>query len=704
MTPRAPLQPWLHELAVCVRGNVTVLGDWGGDITGDGAQGLWVDDRRVLSQLRIRVDGEPVARVGWHATGSTARFLGSARTLAPATPDPAVEIHRHRSLGAHGLTELVAVTARTLDDVEVELEITLAGDDATISSAKSGWVESGLLPATAPMPRQSAPGASADPRPTPLAVMQGSSHRVTIEITPAPDEVVLTDQGVRVRFRVTVPGGATCQIRLGVVASRTAASDFEADPGCDRIDWSQVRVEATDPRIGQVIAAGLADLHALLLSDPRDPRDVFAAAGTPWYLTLFGRDSIWTALLTLPIGTDLAAGTLRALARRQGRRLDPATGQEPGKIPHELRRFNLHDPVSGLALPSVYFGTVDATALWVILLDEARRWGLADGVVTGLLPSLEAALTWLVEHSMPEADGLLKYYDASGSGLANQGWKDSGDAIRFRDGRIAEGPIALVEAQAYAAHALRVGGDLLAAYGIGDGAAQRAAAEQLAERLRDRFWVDAPTGRYLGLAIDRSGTLVDGLGSNMGHVLGRGLLDDKEIDAITAALTGPELLDDFGLRTLGNRNGGYNPLGYHTGAIWTHDTAIAALGLARDGRTRQAVALCRGLLRSAAAFDYRWPELYAGADTLGRPVAYPAACRPQAWSAASCIALLTVLLGLRPDAQRGTLTLTPVRPAPFGAMRVRGLRFLGGAVDLDVDPDGAITILAQPPGAQVRVT
>ncbi len=189
----------------------------------------------------------------------------------------------------------------------------------------------------------------------------------------------------------------------------------------------------------------------------------------------------------------------------------------------------------------------------------------------------------------------------------------------------------------------------------------------------------------------------------MGHVLGTGALTSDEARLVAASVTGPELLDRFGVRTLGSGNGGFNPIGYHTGSIWTHDTAIVALGLAAEGLTTEAVAVASTLLASAEAFDYRWPELYAGQPTMGRPAPYPASCRPQAWSAAAAVALVSVALGLRPDAATRTLHVRPARPAAYGPMRVEGLWFCGGRVDLDLAADGTLTVLQAPAGVMVQV-
>jgi glycogen debranching enzyme len=400
--------------------------------------------------------------------------------------------------------------------------------------------------------------------------------------------------------------------------------------------------------------------------------------------------------MMLPFGTELAAGTLRVLARRQGTRHDPASAEAPGKIPHELRRTAYHDPETGLALPPVYYGTVDATALWVTLLVEAWRWGLPEDEVRALLPHLRAALEWLRTDARPDDDGLLKYLDTSGTGLANQGWKDSGDAIRWRDGRVADAPIALVEAQAYAVEALANAAHLLRALGE-DGAEQaEALAEELREHVADRFWVDTDAGRHLAIALDGAGAAVDGLGSNMGHVLGTGALRPGEAAAVAARLTGAELLDEFGVRTLGTANGGFNPIGYHTGSIWTHDTAIAAWGLSREGCLPEGGRVARALLASAEAFDYRWPELYSGEPMMGRPAPYPASCRPQAWSAASVAVLVSVALGITADAPNRRLRVDPVRPAPFGALRVEGLRIGGASFTAVQDADGSVRLEGLP--------
>lgn len=686
----APRQPWLHELSICVNGNVTALSAPSGQIGADGAQGVFVDDRRVVSVLEVRLGAEPAVPVAHASAGARSDFFGSARHLGNPGADPTVEVLRHREVVTQGVREVVEVVSRADAPVETELVVRLGGDGLPIGTVKSGLVAGSSLPV-----RQEGSD----------LVWADDWHEVRAVFDPAPEalDTAGPDPVGAARFSLRVAPGGRESVTMLVTARRLQATSFDAGSGAALVDWSAVSVEGADPRLTQALDVGLDDLRHLLLTDPEQPTDVFTGAGTPWYLTLFGRDSLWAARMLLPFGTELAAGTLRALARRQGRVLDDSSAEAPGKIPHEQRRAGYADPSQGLALPPVYYGTIDATPLWVALLHDAWRWGMPAAEVEALLPNLRAAVGWLTGYAAPDEDGLLKYIDRSGSGLANQGWKDSGDSMRWRDGRIADAPIALLEAQAYAVEAAECAATLYEALGEDGAPALREWAAAMRTRVRERFWVDGPDGRYLGMAVDAHGGTVDGVGSNMGHVLGTGTLDAQEAARVAATLTSPTMLGRYGVATLASDNGGYNPIGYHTGSIWTHDTAICALGLAREGHTAEAARVGRSLLESAEAFDYRWPELYAGSGVLDRPAPYPASCRPQAWSAASAAALISVALGFEPDAPAGRLTLRPARPAAYGPMTVRGLRFAGHTFGVEVGADGSATVLDAPAGIAIEV-
>jgi len=368
------------------------------------------------------------------------------------------------------------------------------------------------------------------------------------------------------------------------------------------------------------------------------PQDGFFAAGAPWYFALFGRDSIWTARMLLPLSTEPARRTLRILARRQGQRVDVEAAEEPGKIMHEQRRETRN--LGAMSLPPLYYGTIDATPLWICLLHDAWRAGLPEPDVADLVPALERALAWLIDCGDADDDGFLEYRDASGHGLANHGWKDSFDSIRFHDGRVAEGPVAICEAQGYAYEAAIDGATLLDAFGRPGADRYRSWAAELADRFRASFWCGTGENRYPALALDGNKRPVDSLTSNIGHLLGTGIVNADEELLIAKLVASPALDSGLGLRTMAVTDAGYAPLSYHCGSVWPHDTAIVIAGLVRAGLAEYATGLIEGLLRASIAFEQRLPELWSGE---GRPIPYPVACRPQAWSAASAVVVAHAL-------------------------------------------------------------
>ncbi|MFG1705034.1 glycogen debranching N-terminal domain-containing protein [Nonomuraea sp. M3C6] len=678
------LQPLLHDLVSTVMAPASALSGADGQIRPSGVQGLFRADRRVLSQARLLIDGFEPEAVGHAPAGpGRTRFVSLARRLGDPGPDPTVRLDRVREVSPHGMSERVEIVSTASVPVTATVTVELACDFAATDAVKSGRATD--LPVPAALDGQgrlswrsadtqvTVTGAGAQARP-------GDEPRLSWEISLAP------------RARTTL-------------AWQLAVEDPDAAvvPATGSLEWSPPRAAAADRRITRLLDQSLADLSSLRLAEPAAPGDTFLGAGVPWFLTLFGRDSIWAARMLLPLGTELAAGTLRVLARRQGERLDRDSGEAPGKIMHELRRNAFALPQEGKRVLAAYYGTIDATPLWISLLHDAWRWGMPEEEVEALLPHLGAALGWLAEHADPDGDGFLEYIDASGRGLANQGWKDSGDSIRFHDGRLAEPPIALAEVQGYAHQAALHGAALLDAFGRPGADRWREYAAALAVRFRAAFWVDGAQGPFPALALDRDKRPVNALTSNIGHLLGTGLLTKEESAQVAALLAEPSMAEGFGLRTMSSCEEGFSPLSYHCGSIWPHDTAIVIAALAGEGFDEQAATLAEGLLAAAESFDYRLPELYGGdaRHQVGRPVAYPAACRPQAWSAAAAVTIAHVALGLYPDVPAGRTLLRPLAGAPLGALTVGGLRVAGGDVEVSVAHDGTATVTGLPSGLRL---
>jgi glycogen debranching enzyme len=671
-------QPYLHELVTVVAAPALALSDADGQLTGAGATGVYLADRRVLSRLVVGVDGREPATVGGQSLDTaTARFVGVVRHLGDPGPDPTVFVERARTISPRGLRETIRLVSRAREPLTCTVNVELDADLADIAEVKSG------RPTATPPCRPDLDGAGTVRWP----VADGIA--VIATLAPEPDETrAAAPSRVLAGWDVALPARGRWEATVEVTATAPGAPPAAAPP--TRELWRAPAVSAGDHRLPALVDRSVADLSGLLAADPVADDDHYLTAGAPWYLTLFGRDSLWAARMALPLGTDLAAGTLRTLARRQGTRTDPSTEEEPGKILHEVR--------VGPAGPVRYYGTVDATPLWISLLHDAWRWGLADADVAELLPNLEAALGWLREAT---GDGFVRYVDNAGV-LSNQGWKDSFDSIQFSDGRLAEPPIALCEVQAYAFAAAMDGAALLDAFGRPGGDDWRHWAAGLRDRFRSAFWVEDRLGRYPAIALDGDGRPVDSVTSNIGHLLGTGFLDQAETAAVIRRLAAPDMDSGFGLRTMSSRSAGFNPLSYHGGSVWSHDTAIALRGLAAVGTgdaAPLAASLVRGLLAAAPAFDFRLPELYGGESAGGgrRPLAYPAACRPQAWSAGAALVVLTATLGLTPDLPAGRLTLRPMRPSPVGGLTVRGLRLAGRPLDVRLTAAGDAEVLTAAP-------
>lgn len=697
-------QPWLHDLVAALQAPTVALSSPDGQMRPGGAQGVLHADVRVLSLSLLTVNGsEPEPVTGGGTGAQAALFTGLVRGLGDKGADPTVRVERSRRVARGEVAEEISVLSYAHVPVRARVELALAADLARIEAVKSGRAGDGEHGVAMDAVNQTPDGVllrwGADGVRAELRAEGPGVHATTGDSDDdnSSDDDEDSGGGATISWLIDLPSAGSVTLHWTLRAEVAAAPvRGAASPGSA---WRDVRIDCADRRLPALAEQSLADLRALLMAPVDAPDDVFPAAGAPWFFTLFGRDSLWTARLMLPFGWELAAGTLRALAARQGTRVDDETMQAPGKIPHELRQVaSVHDDVGHdgrpMRLPPLYYGTVDSTPLWVCVLHDAWRAGMPEEQVRALLPNLRAALGWLLDHGDADGDGFLEYLDTGGHGLANQGWKDSGDSIRFADGSQALGPIALCEVQGYAYEAAVHGADLLDAFsdadgdsGSGDDSSNedssdrkfagrlRGWAVDLAAGFRERFWAEDADGPFPALALDGKKRPVDALTSNVGHLLGTGLLNAAETALVLDRLTSPALDSGFGLRTMSARNRGYSPLSYHCGSVWPHDTAIVIRAMAVAGHGGRSLSLVDGLLAAAERFGWRLPELYGGdarAET-SRPIPYPAACRPQAWAAASVGAITQALLGLEMDVPGGRVECRPIAPSPFGTLHVDGL-------------------------------
>jgi len=416
------------------------------------------------------------------------------------------------------------------------------------------------------------------------------------------------------------------------------------------------------------------------------------AAGMPWFMTVFGRDTLITCLQTLLFGPELARTALEVLAELQARDDNPDVDAEPGKIVHELR--------SGKAAQKwfrTYYGTADATPLFLVLLSEVWRWTDDAAFVRQLREPALAALRWIDEFGDRDGDGFVEYERRTPRGLANQSWKDSGDSQRFHDGSLAATPIAPVEVQGYVYDAKLRTAELAREVWRDRPLAERLEreAEELKRTFNERFWTDARGGYYV-LALDGEKRQVDSLCSNIGHLLWSGIVPRERVDAVVDQLMGEELWSGWGVRTMSSGDAGYNPLSYHNGTVWPHDNSLIAHGLGLHNRWPEAQRIVRRMLTAGSYFGYQLPEVFAGLprEETPFPIAYPTAARPQAWAAGTPVLLLQVLLGLQPDRRRGQLITRAPEELPSWAgrsLRLTGIRAFDRAWDVRVE-HGHVTV------------
>jgi glycogen debranching enzyme len=729
--PHAAIVPAtdLGGVGVLKHGNLYLLSDPFGDVHPDSrGLGLYDLDTRILSCAVLRINGvRPTLLRAQSATNhiSTIQLTNPELRRDPSIKQAAADALAQRALSvtrrrwiAGGLAERIEITNYSANAQDIDLDLELDADAADIFEVRGRIRER--------RGRHRPTEATNESLVFGYEGLDGMLRRTLVSFSPAevgasrPDEVGGGEGSVRLRWQLHVESGGSAAVRwevstdLSQIPGRAAPAEETptrlatslARPLDDGrpIPLHHRRVEIADPseaeaeygtwveRCARIRSDGelldlavrrsIADLR-LLRNDGPMRGEHYVAAGIPWFTTLFGRDSIITALQALPFMPDIARETLRVLADWQATEDDPDRDMEPGKILHELRFGELAR--TGELPHRPYYGSIDSTPLWLILFDETYRWTGDLELVRQLWPNALAALEWIDRYGDRDGDGFVEYERRTKSGLLNQGWKDSGDSIRHRNGAIASAPIALVEIQGYVYDAKRRLSDL--AGRLGETAlSERLAreADALHARFNEAYWMD-DRGFY-AIALDRDKRQVGTIASNPGHCLWSGVVPADRVDSVVDRLLDPTMDCGWGIRTYASGQPGYNPVGYHTGSVWPHDNALVAAGMKRAGRHDAADRVASRIFEAAQRSpDFRLPELFCGFDRglAEVPVPYPVACSPQAWSAATSLSLLQTMLGMHADAARNVLELDrPHLPSWLGKVTVHELRVGERTVDL----------------------
>ncbi|MDA4084923.1 glycogen debranching N-terminal domain-containing protein [Mycolicibacterium hassiacum] len=676
-----PVSIGFGDTVTLVEGSTFCRSDHRGDVVEGGSHGLFFRDSRVLSRWELRVDGRPLEPLTVDLPEAFAALFISRRAPVGGLADSTLLVVRER-LVADGMRETITLQNLGSEPTVVSLEVHADADFADLFAVKEGRVALG--------------GADIGVVNDELVLRDRADHVRGLLLTATGNPTVSPGT---LSWRVVVPPRQKWQTEIVAqptwanqsVKSRFRSGEhFQSSVPAQKMQaWrsTATKVEPDHRVLAQVLRQTESDLGALLIHDELGDKRPFVAAGAPWYMTLFGRDSLLTAWMALPLDYGLSVGTLQQLAEIQGRRVDPVTEEQPGRIMHELRRGPLSAAVLG---GPVYYGAVDATPLFVMLLAEAWRWGADENIVRSLLPAADAALDWASRYGDRDDDGFIEYQRATDRGLVNQGWKDSFDGINFASGRIAEPPIALCEVQGYQYAALLARAELAEAFGQPATARRhRDRAAALRKRFLDAFWL--PDKGWYALALDADKRPVDSLTSNLGHCLWTGIAADEHVAVIVERLSSEEMDSGFGLRTLATSMGAYNPMSYHNGSVWPHDTAIAVAGLMRyrhvPGAVELAERLTAGLLDAAQAFGARLPELYCGfgRSEFRTPVPYPTSCSPQAWASAAPLLLVRAFLGLDPHVPNRRLVVSPRLPRDWGRGSLTELDLGGNTVTIEAE-------------------
>jgi glycogen debranching enzyme len=664
-----------------LHGNTFVVSDHRGDIEASltDPTGLFSFDTRFLSRWVLTVNDQRLTAL----STDDLQYFEARFFLVPGTGtvyiDSKQSVIRRRSVGT-GFSEELTILNHADEPIDLAVRIEADSDFADLFEVKDALKKKGAY------------STQVEDKKLILSYQRETFARATIISTSEDCEV---DQS-GFSFHIHVPPHGSWQTSLEVALSVPGAVDRETGPSI--LSWKALRplsdmatnlqrwlddaprLECDWDALKTAYRRSLIDLAALRFSPISAGGHSLPAAGLPWFMTMFGRDSIFTSLQVLPFTQELAATTLRELALRQGTRIDDFRDEDPGRILHEMRYGEMtafeerpHSP---------YFGSADATPLYVVLLDEYERWTGDLDLVRELEFEARAALNWIDEYANLQGNGYIAYQRRNEqTGLENQCWKDSWDSISYHDGRLPGFPRATCELQGYAYDA-KMRGARLARLAWGDPAYADKLEQQAADlkrRFNEDFWVE--DREFFAIALDADGRQVDSLTSNNGHLLWSGIVDDDKAELVVRHLLGERLFSGWGVRTMAEGEGRYNPIGYHVGTVWPFDNSFIAWGLRRYGFKDEAAVVAAGILEAAEFFDGRLPEAFGGYPRAMTkyPVQYPTACSPQAWSTGTPLLLLRTMLGLHPVSDN--LVVDAALPSSIGRLELLDIPGRWGKVD-----------------------
>lgn len=671
---------WIQVL----EGSTFMLSDAQGDVFRGTIAGLFHEDTRFLDRFVLTISGQrPFLLTSSSIDYYSAAFFMTNPPLGAVAPH-SLSVQRFRSIG-DGLSEVIVISNHAADPVEIEVRIACGADFADLFEVKEGnFTKRGVYETVQSSDSQLVFSyAHRDFRvatrihSTEPARMEGNDLVYEVKIEPRATWKTKIEVGIAQGEKLLEPPsqearGASRALKDWREASQALHSWWLAVPKLDA-GWEVFEL---------VHKKSIEDLAALrLYADVEGNEYALPAAGLPWFMAMFGRDTLITSYQSMLVGPELARGALKALAALQGKEMNDFKDEEPGKILHEIRFGEL--TVLGDKPHRPYYGTADATPLFLILLSEYWRFTRDDATVISLRDNALRALEWIDRYGDRDGDGYVEYETRSSQGLENQCWKDSWNGLLFADGTLPARPIASSEIQGYCYDAKSRLAEIAEEVWKDAALAERLRREaaSLFDKFNEDFWIDE-RGGYYAIALDRDKRRVDSLTSNIGHLLWSGIVPEERAKLVAKQLLGPALHSGWGVRTMSSDDLGYNPIGYHIGTVWPHDNSIVSAGLYRCGMRDEANRIATTMIEAASFTAFRLPEVFAGYPRRESrfPVRYPTASSPQAWATAAPFLWLRLMVGL--EARDGALVADPVVPRKCGRLEIRGLHAFGKRYDV----------------------